>query len=188
MAGANVNMHKDVEKAAYGSDKASENTSPERFVETGSIEKHHDGFWSAFKPDSFRRNPNARIVTQATDIEGRPLPDQPPAEPALAMKLKPRHLQMIAIGGSIGIFRYYSRMMTFILTYLGTGLFVGSGSALATGGPASLIIAYGLIGVMLFCTVHALGELAVAFPIAGAFSVYSSRFIDPAWGFAMGWK
>lgn len=41
---------------------------------------------------------------------------------------------------------------------------------------------------MLFCTVHALGELAVAFPIAGAFSVYSSRFLDPAWGFAMGWK
>jgi len=41
---------------------------------------------------------------------------------------------------------------------------------------------------MLFCTVHALGELAVAFPVAGSFSVYSSRFIDPAWGFAMGWN
>jgi amino acid transporter len=57
----------------------------------------------------------------------------------------------------------------------------------------------------LYCTVHALGEMAVAFPVAGAFSVYSSRFIgtlsvnsgigimlitklDPAWGFAMGWK
>lgn len=64
---------------------------------------------------------------------------------------------------------------------------MGSGSALATGGPASLVIAWGLIGIMLYCTVHALGELAVAFPIAGAFSVYSSRFIDPAWGFAMGW-
>lgn len=73
-------------------------------------------------------------------------------------------------------------------TLLGTGLFVGSGSALATGGPASLIIAYGLIGMMLYCTVHALGEMAVAFPVAGAFSVYSSRFIDPAWGFAMGWN
>jgi amino acid transporter len=71
---------------------------------------------------------------------------------------------------------------------LGTGLFVGSGSALANGGPASLVIAYGLIGIMLYCTVHALGELAVLFPIAGAFSVYSSRFVDPAWGFAMGWK
>jgi len=41
---------------------------------------------------------------------------------------------------------------------------------------------------MLYCTVHALGEMAVAFPVAGAFSVYSSRFIDPAWGFAMGWN
>ena len=71
---------------------------------------------------------------------------------------------------------------------LGTGLFVGSGSALAGGGPASLVIAYGLIGVMLFCTVHALGELAVVFPVAGSFAVYSSRFIDPAWGFAMAWK
>jgi yeast amino acid transporter len=52
--------------------------------------------------DSFKRNPNARVTTQAVDAEGRPLPDQPPAEPALAMKLKNRHLQMIAIGGSIG--------------------------------------------------------------------------------------
>ncbi|MCJ1478003.1 glyceraldehyde-3-phosphate dehydrogenase 1 [Lambiella insularis] len=41
---------------------------------------------------------------------------------------------------------------------------------------------------MLFCTVHALGELAVAFPVAGSFSAYSTRFLDPAWGFAMGWN
>jgi amino acid transporter len=75
-----------------------------------------------------------------------------------------------------------------LTSHTGTGLFVGSGSALAQGGPASLVLAYGLIGMMLYCTVHALGELAVAFPIAGAFSVYSSRFVDPAWGFAMGWK
>lgn len=41
---------------------------------------------------------------------------------------------------------------------------------------------------MLFCTVHALGEMAVIFPVAGSFSAYSSRFLDPAWGFAMGWN
>lgn len=63
---------------------------------------------------------------------------------------------------------------------IGTGLFVTSGSALSTGGPASLIIAYGIIGVMLFCTVHALGEMAVVFPVSGSFSAYSTRFIDPA--------
>lgn len=74
------------------------------------------------------------------------------------------------------------------MSFLGTGLFVASGKALASGGPASLIIAFGLIGIMLFCTVHALGELAVLYPIAGSFSVYSTRFLDPAWGFAMGWN
>ena len=56
------------------------------------------------------------------------------------------------------------------------------------GGPASVLIAYGFIGVMLYCTVQALGELAVAFPVAGSFSAYSTRFLDPAWGFAMGWN
>jgi amino acid transporter len=60
--------------------------------------------------DSFKRNPNARVTAQAVDANGKPLPDQPPAEPALAMKLKERHLQMIAIGGSIG--RFWSAAST----------------------------------------------------------------------------
>ena len=51
-----------------------------------------------------------------------------------------------------------------------------------------MLIAYSLIGVMLFCTVQALGEMAVLFPVAGSFSAYSTRFLDPAWGFAMGWN
>ncbi|KAK3336477.1 amino acid permease-domain-containing protein [Cercophora scortea] len=93
------------------------------------------------------------------------------ANTSLARELKGRHLQMIAIGGSIG-----------------TGLFVASGKSLNTGGPASLLLAYGFVGLMLYCTVQALGELAVTFPIAGSFSTYSTRFLDPAWGFAMGWN
>lgn len=93
------------------------------------------------------------------------------SNPILSRKLKGRHLQMIAIGGSIG-----------------TGLFVASGRALANGGPASLLLAFSLVGCMLYCTCQALGELAVNFPVAGSFSAYSTRFIDPSWGFAMGWK
>ncbi|KXX74929.1 General amino-acid permease GAP1 [Madurella mycetomatis] len=93
------------------------------------------------------------------------------ANTMLSRELKGRHLQMIAIGGSIG-----------------TGLFVASGKALHTGGPASLLIAYVFVGVMLYCTIQALGELAVTFPVAGSFSAYSTRFLDPAWGFAMGWN
>ncbi|KIX97841.1 uncharacterized protein Z520_06619 [Fonsecaea multimorphosa CBS 102226] len=89
----------------------------------------------------------------------------------LSRGLQGRHMQMIAIGGSIG-----------------AGLFVGSGSALQSGGPASLVIGFIIIGAMLLCTVQALGELAVLYPVNGAFYVYGVRFIDPAWGFAMGWQ
>ncbi|KND89431.1 General amino-acid permease GAP1 [Tolypocladium ophioglossoides CBS 100239] len=93
------------------------------------------------------------------------------ANTGLARKLKGRHLQMIAIGGSIG-----------------TGLFVASGKALSAGGPASLLIAFSIVGAMLYCTCQALGELAVIFPIAGSFSSWATRFLDPSWGFAMGWN
>jgi amino acid transporter len=89
----------------------------------------------------------------------------------LERSMKPRHLHMIAIGGSIG-----------------AGFFVGSGSALANGGPASLFIDFLIIGVMMFNTVYAMGELAVMYPVSGGFYTYSTRFIDPSWGFAMGWN
>jgi hypothetical protein len=91
---------------------------------------------------------------------GEPLPVDGSAGPMgndtsrLNRKLKGRHMQMIAIGGSIG-----------------TGLFIGSGSALASGGPAALMIDFGIIGIMLFCVIHALGELAVLFPISGNISI-----------------
>jgi amino acid transporter len=41
---------------------------------------------------------------------------------------------------------------------------------------------------MMINVVYALGELAILFPISGGFYTYSVRFIDPSWGFAMGWN
>lgn len=86
----------------------------------------------------------------------------------LERSMKGRHLHMIAIGGSIG-----------------AGFFVGSGSALSTGGPGSLLIDFLIIGIMMFNVVYALGEMAVMYPVSGGFYTYSTRFIDPSWGFAM---
>ncbi|CAN3365158.1 S-adenosylmethionine permease Gap4p [Diutina catenulata] len=87
----------------------------------------------------------------------------------LARRLKSRHLQMIAIGGSIG-----------------TGLFVGSGYALATGGPGAVLVGYALVGYSLLCVVNALGEMSVQFPVSGSFNAYFSRFVDPTWGWVLG--
>ncbi|KAL3466072.1 amino-acid permease inda1 [Aspergillus heterothallicus] len=95
-----------------------------------------------------------------------------PADQAeLPRSMKTRHMHMIAIGGSIG-----------------AGFFVGSGSALNTGGPASLFLDFLIIGIMIFNVVYALGELAIMYPVSGGFYTYSTRFIDPSWGFAMGWN
>ena len=41
---------------------------------------------------------------------------------------------------------------------------------------------------MMFNVCYALGELAVMYPVSGAFYTYSARFVDPSWGFAMGWN
>jgi amino acid transporter len=135
---------------------------------TGQVETAHMSKWQRFKY-GFGPADISHIDTEGlTPMEITALKT---ANSPLQRGLKGRHLQMIAIGGSIG-----------------TGLFVGSGSTLANGGPAALLIAYGIIGIMLLLTMHALGELAVCFPVSGGFCTYFTRFIDTAWGFAMAWN
>lgn len=89
--------------------------------------------------------------------------------PLLQQKMKPRHLQMIAVGGSIG-----------------TGLFIGSGQALRNGGPAGILIAWAIIGVMLINVTQALGEMCILYPVSGGFYTLAVRFIDPGMGMALG--
>ncbi|GAA6009966.1 uncharacterized protein JCM10292_005484 [Rhodotorula paludigena] len=84
--------------------------------------------------------------------------------------LKARHISMIAIGGSIG-----------------TGLVIGSGSALVRGGPVGLFISYIIMGFCAFATMMSLGEQAAYLPLKRGFSGYASRFVDPALGVAVGY-
>ncbi|KAI5964166.1 uncharacterized protein KGF55_002108 [Candida pseudojiufengensis] len=140
--------------------------------------------WQNFK-DSFKRadtnaynNKRGSISSCCQSINKNDLESQDKQttnndiqDGTLHRELKNKHIQMIALGGSVG-----------------TGLLIGSGGALREGGPASLIIAWGLVGTMVYCTIFALGELCVAFPVNGAFSQYASRFVDESWGFAVGWN
>ena len=85
--------------------------------------------------------------------------------------LKSRHITMISLGGTIG-----------------TGLFLASGSAIATAGPGGTLLAYALIGIMVYFLMTSLGEMAAFMPTSGSFSTYATRFVDPALGFALGWN
>lgn len=83
--------------------------------------------------------------------------------------LKNRHLQMIAIGGSIG-----------------TGLFLGAGGRLSQGG-AGLALAYAVCGIFAFLMVRALGELAIRRPSSGAFVSYAREFLGEKGAYVTGW-
>ncbi|KAJ7093935.1 amino acid permease/ SLC12A domain-containing protein [Mycena belliarum] len=85
--------------------------------------------------------------------------------------LKGRQVSMIAIAGTIG-----------------TGLFLGSGKALANGGPVGALIGYGAVGCLVGLMMYSLGEMMVWDPSAGGFIEFSARYVDPAMGFAMGWQ
>lgn len=83
--------------------------------------------------------------------------------------LNSRHINMIALGGAIGV-----------------GLFLGSGKALHQVGPG-LILIYAIAGTMIFFVMRALGELLMYRPVTGSFAEYAGEFVGPWARFATGW-
>ena len=85
--------------------------------------------------------------------------------------LHQRHIQMIAIAGTIG-----------------TGLFLGSGRAIARAGPLGAFLGYSIIGLAVSSVVFAVGEMGALVPLNGGIVRYSEHFFDPALSFANGWN
>ena len=83
--------------------------------------------------------------------------------------LKPRQLQMIAIGGAIG-----------------TGLFLGAGGRLHNAGPG-LFLSYAFCGIFVFLILRALGELVLHRPSSGSFVSYAREFLGEKAAFVAGW-
>ena len=88
---------------------------------------------------------------------------------SLSQGLKNRHVTMLSIAGAIG-----------------AGLFVGSGHAIASAGPAA-ILAYFIAGTLVVLVMRMLGEMAVSQPDSGSFSTYADRSIGKWAGFTIGW-
>jgi len=98
------------------------------------------------------------------------MPATTPEHGGLARNLRNRHIQLIAIGGTIGV-----------------GLFLGSAKAIHAAGPG-LLLAYLLGGVVIFFIMRALGELLTYRPVAGSFASYAEEFCGPFAGFVTGWS
>lgn len=88
----------------------------------------------------------------------------------LQRRLGARHLQMIALGGTLGV-----------------GLFLASGKALSLAGPLGALIGYTCMGFVVLCVMLSLGEMTALIPIPGGITAYAGRFVDDALGFAAGW-
>jgi amino acid transporter len=109
-------------------------------------------------------------ATDANFARGNGTQEMDP-ESGVKRGLKTRHLSMMALAGIIG-----------------PGLLVGSGGALSSGGPAALLIGFGVIGIIAFSIMQSLGEITTLYPTGGAFTSLSGRFVDEAFAVAVGWN
>lgn len=114
-----------------------------------------------------------KVPANVYDIEHSELPDTTVLCPRMPLqrRLKERHVAMISIGGVIG-----------------TGLFLGTATALMEGGPVGLLLGYTFMGTMCYCVMITVGEMISLLPIPGGHIRLAERFVDPAFSFAMGWN
>lgn len=110
------------------------------------------------------------LTGEALNISPRHQESQAAEDHRLKRVLDARHLSMIAIGGA-----------------LGTGLLIGTGSALRSSGPAAIFLSYSVIGFVVYMVLNGLGEVATHIPLADGFAGYCRRYVDEALGFACGW-
>lgn len=79
--------------------------------------------------------------------------------------LKPRHVEMIALGGTIGV-----------------GLFMGSANTIQMAGP-SVLLCYAVTGVVMFFIMRIMGEMLYQEPVTGSFATYGQKYISPFVGY-----
>lgn len=84
--------------------------------------------------------------------------------------LSNRHVQMIAIGGTIG-----------------TGLFLGSGSTISKTGP-SVMLVYLVLGIFFFLMMRAIGEMFYSDPTQHTFVSFISKYLGSTAGYFTGWS
>ena len=91
-------------------------------------------------------------------------------ENGMVRGLQNRHVQLIAIAGTIG-----------------TGLFLGAGRSLSLTGP-SLILVYMLTGAFMYFMMRAIGEMLYMDPDQHTFINFITKYLGKGWGYFSGWS
>lgn len=68
---------------------------------------------------------------------------------------------------------------------MGTGLIIGTGSALKNAGPASLFLSFAVMGLTCYVVMGAVAEMSCFRPDNRGFAGYAARYVDKSLGFAM---
>lgn len=117
--------------------------------------------------DSFKRAEETHIINEDLEDGAKSII----SDTKLKKKMKSRHVVMMTLG-----------------TGIGTGLLVANAAGLSKGGPAALVIAYGLVSFVTYFMIQAAGEMAVTYPtLPGNYNTYMSIFISKPYGFSTVW-
>lgn len=96
--------------------------------------------------------------------------DDSQTENGMVRGLQNRHVQLIAIAGTIG-----------------TGLFLGAGRSISLTGP-SIVFVYLLTGVFMYFMMRAIGEMLYMDPNQHTFINFITKYLGKGWGFFSGWS
>ncbi|WP_236747652.1 amino acid permease [Acetilactobacillus jinshanensis] len=88
----------------------------------------------------------------------------------LKRTLTPAKMQMIALGGAIGV-----------------GLFMGSASTIQWTGP-SVLLDYAIAGFVIYLVMRALGEMLYVHPVTGSFADFANYYMHPIFGYLTAWS
>lgn len=129
---------------------------------THTTQRSHEDNPQGPKVSVTRDDPRAATIEEIQPIVDR-------GDQGYAETLTNRQVQMMAIGGAIGV-----------------GLFLGAGSRLRSAGPA-VLISYAFCAVIAFLVMRALGELVIHRPSSGSFVSYARELLGDRWAYAVGW-
>ncbi|KAJ5467918.1 hypothetical protein N7475_005670 [Penicillium sp. IBT 31633x] len=122
------------------------------------------------KPDNdFAKSESNGLDTTLTTREGSIAEIEETRNGQFHRSFSPRQVHIISLGSNIG-----------------SGVFIATGKALATGGPGNMLIAYTMVCTCVWAVLQSLSEMTIAFPVSGNYIDYADRWVDPALAFGAG--